>query len=373
MVKLDGEILEGIDKIISKEVAPLKDEVEKQGVYPRNLFRILGREKVLGLSFPEEYGGMNLGWGYTVYFAERLSYTSASIAEAILSHICMGAYPIFRFGSEYQKRRFLIPSLSGDMVGGMAMAEPDAGSDLKSIRMKAYRDGKNFRLTGNKVFISNANNFDYMIFVAKLDDRLSLFIVEREGNEDRITTKPLSMMGMEGADLGEIFLEDAFCPEENLLGQEGEGFRVITESLNLARLLGASCCLGIMKAAYDHGLRYAKEREQFGRKLVEFQSLRFMLVDMAVSIEISKMLIERAFKAFEEDYEATKYISIAKLYASEAVRNLTDNIVHLMGAYGYCKEYPVEKFLRDAHCFTISEGTNEIQREILSREFGIRT
>ena len=369
---MEKEITNFIDRFLKKEVEPVKEETEAVCSYPREVLRRFGKERVLGISFPEEYGGMGLQYRYFVYLAKRLGYLSGAIAEAILSHLCMGAYPVYRFGTEYQKRRFLIPSLLGEMVGGMAIAEPDAGSDMKSIRMKVEREKGGFRLTGNKVFISNANYFDFMIFAARLDGAISLFILERKGNEEKIKTKPLPMMGLRGADIGEIFLDCAFCPDENLIGAEGKGIELIIASLNMVRLLGAPTCLGIMEAAYDYGLRYAKEREQFGRRLVEFQALRFMIVEMATKLDISRLLLDKATEAFEKEEDSLKYISLAKLYISEAAREHTDNMMHLLGAYGYCKEYPVERFLRDAHCFTIGEGTTEIQREILAREYGIR-
>lgn len=372
---MEREITNFIDRFLKKEVEPVKEEIEAASSYPREVLRRFGKERVLGISFSEEYGGMGLQYRYFVYLAKRLGYLSGATAAAILSHLCMGAYPVYRFGTECQKRRFLIPSLSGEMVGGMAIAEPDAGSDMKSIRMKVEREKGGFRLTGNKVFISNANHFDFMIFAARFDgtnETMSIFILERKGNEEKIKTKPLPMMGLRGADIGEIFLDSAFCPEENLIGEEGRGIELIIKTLNLTRLLGAATCLGIMEAAYDYGLRYAKAREQFGRRLVEFQALRFMLVEMAVKLNISRLLLDKATEVFEKEEDTVKYISLAKLYISEAGRELTDNIMHLLGAYGYCKEYPVERFLRDAHCFTIGEGTTEIQREILAREYGIR-
>ena len=369
--RMDKQIIDLIDKLIKTEVRPIGGEVEESCRYPREIFRKFGEEKILGMPFPDKYGGMGLEWKYLVYFARKLSYASGAIAEAILSHLCMGVSPIFNFGTEAQKDAFLVPALSGEAVAGMAIAEPDAGSDMRKIRMVATATDDGFRLNGNKVFISNADYFDFMIFAARLDGELSLFIIERKGNEERITTKPLQMMGMHGADIGEIFLDGAFCPGEHLLGKQGEGVKLIMESLNFARLLGAACCFGIMAAAYDYGLKYAKEREQFGKRLVGFQSLKFMLVDMAARVDISRLLLDKATDAFEKGAQSVKHVSLAKLYISEAARELTDNMMHLLGAYGYCKEYPVERFLRDAHCFTIGEGTSEIQREILAREYGI--
>ncbi|MDY6974028.1 MAG: acyl-CoA dehydrogenase family protein, partial [Thermodesulfobacteriota bacterium] len=288
---MDNQITDLIHELIKSQVRPLVDEVE-EGRYPREVFRKFGEEKILGMPFPEEYGGMGLDWKYLVYFARKLSHTSGAVAEAILSHLCMGTNPIHRFGTEGQKRRFLAPALSGKAVGGMAIAEPDAGSDMRKIRMAAEAAEGGFRLSGNKVFISNANHFDFMIFAARFEQDLTLFIIERKGNEDNITTKPLQMMGMHGADIGEIFLDGAVCHTENVLGRQGEGIQLIMESLNFARLLGAACCFGIMEAAYDYGLQYAKEREQFGKSLVGFQSLKFMLTDMAARVDISRMLLE---------------------------------------------------------------------------------
>jgi alkylation response protein AidB-like acyl-CoA dehydrogenase len=369
---MEREITNFIDRFLEKEVEPVKEEIEELSSYPREILRKFGKDRVLAISFPEEYGGMGMKYRYLVYLAKRVGYLSGAIAEVIFSHLCMGAYPVYRFGTENQKKRFLIPSLSGEIVGGMAIAEPDVGSDIKSIRMKVEKGKGGFRLTGNKVFISNANHFDFMIFAARCGGTISLFLLERKGNEAKIKTKSLPMMGLRGADIGEIFLDDAFCPDENLIGTEGKGIELIMVSLNMARLFGAATCLGIIEAAYDYGLRYAKEREQFGRRLVEFQALRFMLVEMAIKLNISRLLLEKATEAFEREEDSLRDISLAKLYISEAGREHTDNMMHLLGAYGYCKEYPVERFLRDAHCFTIGEGTSEIQREILAKEYGIR-
>lgn len=220
---MQREITNFIDRFLKKEVEPVKEEIEALSSYPREVLRSFGENRVLAICFPEEYGGMGLKYKYLVYLAKKLGYLSGAIAEAVFSHLCMGAYPVYRFGTEDQKRKFLTPSLLGEMVGGMAIAEPDAGSDIKSIRMKVEKGKGGFRLTGNKAFISNANHFDFMIFAARFDGAISLFILERKGNEDKIKTKSLPMMGLKGADIGEIFLDYAFCPDENLMGQKAKG------------------------------------------------------------------------------------------------------------------------------------------------------
>lgn len=351
-----------------REKAAIADEKEDYTIVEKNLKR-LGDLGLLGIRIPNEYGGQGLDVRGYVLALEELARACAATALSYDAHV-LAADSILIGGNEEQKKKYL-PLLAKDKIGAFALSEPAAGSDAAALRATAeYKDGK-YILKGEKHFITNGKIADVIIVYAKTDvtkgaKGISAFIVEKDTPGLKIG-KLESKMGVRGSPTTQIFLDNVEVPKENLLGKENEGFRIAMAVLDIGRIAIAAQSLGISKAAFEISSKYAKERVQFGQPIINFQAIQFMLADMYVKIKAAEGLTYNAAWLADKGERVTLQAAIAKLFASEAVLDITDKAIQILGGIGYTRDYPVERMHRDAKIMTIGEGTSEIQRLVIAR------
>ncbi|MCL6452730.1 MAG: acyl-CoA dehydrogenase [Alicyclobacillus sp.] len=365
------EMRELVRKFAAEEIAPRAAEIDETDTFPRDLIEKMGRLGLMGLPIPEAYGGVGADFVSYVLALEEISYASASLGVILAVHTSVGSFPILYFGTEEQKRRYLPRLASGEWIGAFALTEPNAGSDAGGIQTRAVRDGDEYVLNGNKLFITNATEADVFCVFAVTDPLrgnrgVTAFLVER-GTPGLRVGKKERKMGLNGSGTAELFFEDARVPVANRLGDENEGFRIAMRLLNGGRVGIGAQALGIARAAFDAANAYVRTRKQFGQPLIEFQGLQFMLADMATKIEAARWLVYHAAQLKQNDQPCAKEASMAKLFASDTAMQVTTDAVQLFGGYGYIKEYPVERYMRDAKITQIYEGTNQIQRVVIAR------
>jgi butyryl-CoA dehydrogenase len=357
-----------------REIEPLIEEYEKKEEFPKELFPKLGEMGFLGIVFPEEYGGVGLDKVTECIFAEEMGRINAGIAMCVNAHTGLALFPIYKFGTEDQKQRYLVPGIAGQKIGALGLTEPNAGSDARSIRTQAVKQGSKYILNGTKTWITNGCMADFAVVAAYTDkskrgEGISLFIVERGFPGFKVGNK-IHKLGHKTADTGELIFDNCEVPEENLLVGEG-GFDRAMATLLGARITHAAKSVGMARAAFEYALQYSKEREAFGRPICKFQAISFKLADMAVKIETAKLLVYKAAWLYSQGKRCVKEASMAKLYASEVVQWVATEAVQVLGGYGYGVEYPVERYYRDAKLASITEGTSEIQHIIIARELGL--
>jgi alkylation response protein AidB-like acyl-CoA dehydrogenase len=328
----------------------------------------------LGIVFPEEYGGVGLDKITECIFAEEMGRINAGIAMCVNAHTGLALFPIYKFGTEDQKQRYLVPGIAGQKIGALGLTEPNAGSDARSIRTQAVKQGSKYILNGTKTWITNGCMADFAVVAAYTDkskrgEGISLFIVEKGFPGFKVGNK-IHKLGHKTADTGELIFDNCEVPEENLLVGEG-GFDRAMATLLGARITHAAKSVGMARAAFEYALQYSKEREAFGRPICKFQAISFKLADMAVKIETAKLLVYKAAWLYSQGKRCVKEASMAKLYASEVVQWVATEAVQVLGGYGYGVEYPVERYYRDAKLASITEGTSEIQHIIIARELGL--
>jgi butyryl-CoA dehydrogenase len=356
------------------EIDPLVEEYEKKEDFPKELFPKLGEMGFLGITFPEEYGGVGLDKVTDCIFAEEMGRICAGIAMCINAHVGLACFPIYKFGTEEQKQKYLVPGIAGEKIGSLGLTEPGAGSDARSIRTQAVKNGDTYIINGTKTWITNGTMCDFSVVAAYTDkskkgEGISLFVVEKGFPGFKVSGK-VHKLGHKAADTSELVFEDCEVPEENLLGGEG-GFERALATLLGARITHAAKSVGLAQAAFEYALGYSKEREAFGRPISKFQAISFKLADMAVKIESARLLVYKAAWLYSNDKRCVKEASMAKLYAAEVVQWVATEAVQVLGGYGYGVEYPVERYYRDAKLASLTEGTSEIQRIVISRELGI--
>ncbi len=357
-----------------REIEPLIEEYEKKEEFPKELFPKLGEMGFLGIVFPEEYGGVGLDKITECIFAEEMGRINAGIAMCVNAHTGLALFPIYKFGTEDQKQRYLVPGIAGQKIGALGLTEPNAGSDARSIRTQAVKQGSKYILNGTKTWITNGCMADFAVVAAYTDkskrgEGISLFIVEKGFPGFKVGNK-IHKLGHKTADTGELIFDNCEVPEENLLVGEG-GFDRAMATLLGARITHAAKSVGMARAAFEYALQYSKEREAFGRPICKFQAISFKLADMAVKIETAKLLVYKAAWLYSQGKRCVKEASMAKLYASEVVQWIATEAVQVLGGYGYGVEYPVERYYRDAKLASITEGTSEIQHIIIARELGL--
>ncbi len=355
-----------------KEIAPNVMDYDEQKTFPKDIIKKLGDLGLLGITFPEAEGGSGMGNMEYALIVEELSAVDPSIGLIVAAHNSLGTMHIYSFGSKDQKAKYLPELLKGNSLSAWALTEPCSGSDAKALKTTAVRNNDTYVLNGSKTFITNANYSDYHIIIAITDPEkgtrgISAFVVEKGTSGFRIS-KNLNKLGMRATDTAELFFDDCKIPAENLLGEEGDGFRQSMEVLDGGRISIGAMCVGIARGAYEYALQYVQEREAFGKKLSDFQATKFKLADMATEIDAARLLILRSAWMKDNDLYMNKESAMAKLYASEVAVRASNEAVQLYGGYGFIKEYPVEKFYRDAKLGTIGEGTSEILRLVIARE-----
>jgi len=285
----------------------------------------------------------------------------------------LSTQPIFKFGTEEQKNRYLIPAIKGEKIGAFALTEPNSGSDAASIKTRAVRDGGNYIINGTKTFITNGPICDFVVVAAYTDINkrgtgISLFIVEK-GMEGFSVPRKLDKVGNCSIETGELVFEDCRVPAENLIGeQEGGGFDMIADTLTQGRITYGSRCTGVAQAAYDLSVDYARERIQFGKPIIKFQATRFKLAEIAMNIDIMRSYTFRVARMYDQGQKVRKESSMVKLFTSEVLQKILADSMQIHGGYGYMKEYPIQRLWRDGRLFTITEGTSEIQRLVIAKE-----
>ena len=355
-----------------KEIAPHIMTYDEAKEFPEQIIKKLGELGLLGVIYPESYGGANMGYVEYALIIEELSAVDPSIGLIVAAHNSLGALHLFTFGSEEQKKKFIPRSMNGETLSAWALTEPGAGSDAKALKTTAVHKGNKWIMNGSKTFITNPNYSDYTIVMAITNPEqgargISAFIVEKGTPGFRIG-KNLNKLGMRASDTAELFFDNCEIPEENLLGKEGEGFHQAMSILDGGRVSIGAMCVGIARGAYENALKYAQEREAFGKRVSDFQATKFKLADMAMEIDAARLLILRSAWLKDQNLPLNLESAMAKLYASEVAVRVANEAVQIYGGYGFIKEYPVEKFYRDAKLGTIGEGTSEILRLVIARE-----
>ncbi|EPY13713.1 MULTISPECIES: acyl-CoA dehydrogenase family protein [Paenibacillus] len=356
------------------EVAPGADERDRTKQFPKDVFEKLTKLGVMGLPFPEQYGG---GGADTISFAitvEELSRVCASTGITYSAHISLGGAPIHLFGTHEQKEKYLTPLCTGEYMGAFGLTEPNAGSDAGGTQTKANLHGDKWIISGSKCFITNASYAKNLSLTAVTDrtkgtNGISAFIVSTDAPGFTVIDN-YEKMGLHSSNTTELILQDVTVPKENLLGKEGHGYKQFLATLDGGRIGIGAMAVGIAQGAYEKSLQYAKERKQFGQSLSSFQAIQFKLADMAMHIELARTMVYKAAWLKDKGRKFKKEAAMAKLFASEICMKACDQAVQIHGGYGYMKEYQVERFFRDAKLLEIGEGTSEVQRMVIARQIG---
>jgi len=366
-------ILDSVDRFLERDVRPVAHDLEASDTWPADIVESMKELGLFGATISPEYGG--LGLSATVYakIVERVSAVWMSVSGIFNSHLIMAA-AVERFGSEEMKRHYLPRFASGELRGGIALTEPDAGTDLQGIRTRAVRDGDHYVVNGAKTWISNSIKGDLLAVLVKTDAKadpaykgMSLLLMEK-GIPGFNITKKLEKLGYKGIDSGEMSFEDARVPVDKLIGGEGRGLQQILAGLELGRINVAARGVGIARACLEDSVRYAQTRKTFGKPICEHQAIALKLADMATRVEAARLLVDSAARAYDTGERCDMEAGMAKLFATEAAVENSLEAMRIHGAYGYSKEYNIERYYRDAPLLAIGEGTNELQRLIITRQ-----
>lgn len=366
------EFRKRIREFAEKEIEPKAKELDETGKFPFDTVKKLGEMGILGMVVPKEYGGSGYDTLSYSIAVEEISRVCGSTGITVAAHNSLGLYPIYLFGNEEQKRKYIPDLASGKKLGSFGLTEPGAGSDAAGTKTTAVRDGNLYVVNGTKTFITNASVGETFVFTAVTDKSkgykgISSFIAEK-GMKGFSVGKKENKMGLRGSDTATLIFEDMRLPKENLLGKEGEGFKQFMLTLDGGRISIGSMALGIAQGAFDKALKYAKERMQFGKPIADFQAIQWKLSDMAMQIEAARHLIYHASELKDQGEKFIKESAMAKLYASEVGRFVCYQAIQIFGGYGYLSDYPVERYFRDVKLCEIGEGTSEIQRLLIARE-----
>jgi len=363
-----------IREFAQEKVAAGAVERDRNKKFPIEIINQLADLGVMGLPFPEEYGGAGAD---TISFAivtEELSRACGSTGITYSAHISLGAAPIYLFGSNEQRKKYLIPLCTGKSLGAFGLTEPNAGSDAAGTNTTANKKNNEYIINGNKCFITNASYSKFLALTAvtgkkKEKKEISAIIVPTDTKGFKIIDQ-YEKMGLNASNTTELILEDVKVPDENLLGKEGEGFKQFLQTLDGGRIGIGAMAVGIAQGAFEKALAYSKERKQFGKPLAKFQVTQFKIADMAMKIELARNMVYKAAWLKDNGKPFSKEASMCKLYASEICMEITSQAIQILGGYGYMREYEVERMMRDAKLLEIGEGTSEIQRMVIAREVG---
>jgi len=371
------ELRETVRRFVGKEIAPHVDQWEEAREFPRELFARCGELGFLGLKFPEDYGGQGGTPVHDAVWIEELSRSGGSggVAAGLNAHASIAMPPVFNFGTEEQRQRWIVPGIRGERIGALGITEPDAGSNVAGIRTAARKVSGGYVVNGSKTFITNGVRADFLVCAVKTSPEgghrgLSFLILEREMPGYEVTRK-LEKMGWHASDTGELSFTDVEVPDENLLGAENGGFHLIMANFQWERLSMALAAVGGMQRVFEVTLAYAKEREAFGRPIGKFQAIRHKFAEMATRIEASRALTYSALRLFADGQDATREVTMAKLLTQRTMLEVADECLQIHGGYGYMREYGIERAVRDARLGPIGGGTDEIMKEILGRQLGL--
>jgi len=369
------ELRESIRRFVVKELAPHAEEWEET-TFPDSVFTRMGELGLLGLSYPESYGGQGGDYISNIVLAEEMTHAdSGGLAMGVAVHTDMATPPIHLFGTEEQKQRYLVPAIRGEKISCLGITEPDAGSDVAGIKTRAVRDGDDWVINGSKTYITNGVRADFIVLVAKTDadagyDGFTLFLIDKE-TPGFIVENKLEKLGMHASDTALLAFSDVRVPHDAVLGEIGKGFYHIMWELQGERLIGAAGSVAGAQRCFDKTLVYAKERQAFGRSIGRFQVIRHKFAEMATKIESARQMVYATAWRFMNGEYPVREISIAKLHASRIAVEVADECIQIHGGAGYMKEYGVERVWRDMRLNRIGAGTDEIMLDVIGRSYGI--
>jgi alkylation response protein AidB-like acyl-CoA dehydrogenase len=366
------QVRETARRFADEVVAPRARELDETEEFPADIVKQMAELGFLGLPYPEKYGGAGLDTlAYTIA-VEEIARWCGSTAITLAAHVSLGCGPVYGVGTEEQKQRFLKPMASGQAIGAFGLTEPNAGSDAAGTESRAEKVNGGWRVNGSKIYITNGSVAKYITFTARTTAShgtkgISAFIMDTATPGFRVGKRE-KKMGLHGSDTVEVVFEDCIVPGDQMLGDPAGGFKAFMQTLTGGRISIGALALGLAQGAYEHSIKYAKQRKQFGQPIASFQAIQFMLADMATKIEAARLLVYQAAMLKDAGKPFAKEASMAKLFASEIANWVTDKAIQIHGGIGYCRDVPVERMHRDAKLMEIGEGTSEIQRLVIARE-----
>ncbi len=360
-----------VREFAEKEIAPRAEEIDATDEFPADIFKRMAELGLLGIPFSETYGGAGGDYLSLLLALEEIARVSGTVAIILDAHTSLCCEPIYVFGTEAQKKKYLPPLISGEKIGAFGLTEPSAGSDAGATRTRAVRNGHEWVIDGHKQFITNGSLADVIVITAKTDpDKgtrgISSFIIEK-GTPGFVLGRNEKKMGLKGSVTSELFFENCRVPAENLLGRENEGFKQFLTTLNAGRLAISAMAVGLAQGAFEKAVAYAKERVQFDRPIAQFQAIQWMIADMATEIEAARWMVHRAAWLKGRGARFVKEAAMAKLFATEVSERVCYKAIQIHGGNGYVREYGVERMYRDQRLCAIGEGTNVIQRLVIAR------
>lgn len=372
----EQDVLDMLHDFCEKEVAPIAAEIDENERFPEETWHKLADMGMMGIAYDEKYGGAGMSYISYIAVCEELAKYCATSSVMVSAHSSLCVWPISEFGTEEQKKKYLPPLCSGEKLGAFGLTEPGAGTDASGQKTVAEDKGDYWLLNGSKIFITNAAFASTFVVFAMTDKEkgnhgISAFIVEKDFPGFKVGAHE-KKMGIRGSSTCELVFEDCRVPKENLLGEVNRGFKIAMMTLDGGRIGIGAQALGIAQGAIDECIKYVTQRKQFGKRISEFQNTQFQLADMQARVDAARLLIYRAAQA-KQDHEPYAHLAaMGKLYASEAASNVTRRCLQLVGGYGYTREYPFERMMRDAKITEIYEGTSEVQRMVISSWMGVK-
>jgi alkylation response protein AidB-like acyl-CoA dehydrogenase len=364
-----------VKRFLEKECVPHLEEWEEQ-TFPSSIFKRFGELGFLGLRYPPEYGGQGGDYFTAVVLSEEMAKAGlGGLAMAVDVQAEMATPPVFKFGTEEQRRRWVVPAIQGDQIAALAITEPDAGSDVAGITTVARRDGDHYVVNGRKIFITNGARCDWALVVTKTDRErghkgYNLFVIEK-GTPGFTVTRTLEKLGMHSSDTAELLFEDCRVPAENLIGEEGEGFKNLMWELQGERMIAAAGAIAGAQRTFEYAMDYAQNRKAFGQPISQFQVIKHRLVDMGTKIAAVQAFVYQTAKQWNDGEYPVREISQAKLLATQVAVEVADDAIQILGGHGYMREFPVERAWRNARLARIGAGTDEIMKEIIAKTYGL--
>lgn len=351
---------------LKQEVRPFQDIWEKEGKIDRNVIKKMGEMGFLGLEFPEAYGGMGLDAMFSTVLAEEMGYhTTAGFTTTISAHVYLALNYVANAGSEHLKQKYLVPGLKGELIGSLGMTEPNAGSDLKSMRTAAKRDGDYYYVSGSKTFITNGYYGDFCVTAVKTETGISMLVIDLDA--EGVSKTKLDKLGLRSSDTAELAFDNVKVPVENIIGEEGKGFYYMMESLQVERLSTAQFNIGGVKRILDITIDYIKERSAFGKPIAKFQALRHQIAEMATEIEAWEQFMRHTSFRLSKGEFVVKECSMLKLKTSDLINEVAYKCLQMFGGYGFMEEYEIARIYRDVRVIPIYAGTSEIMKEIIAK------